>query len=385
VSSPWKIISIFFIAAYRGENMDNKVKVIKSEKSWMESNAIHQLEKIAELEGIVKAVGLPDLHVGKTPVGASFVTKDIIYPHIVGNDIGCGMALFSTGISRGKFKFDKVRGKLQRLDGLASVDTSQLTENIDLPMKEALGTIGSGNHFAEFQQIEKIYDEEALEEIGISKGDIYLLVHSGSRGYGEYILRKYIEKYSCQKGLKEDSEGYKEYFEEHDTAVEFGKYNRELIAYRLLTTIGAKDSVKVLDSVHNSITVKEINGEKLYVHRKGAAPADIGYVVIAGTRGSNSYIVKPEANTFEYAFSVAHGAGRRWNRLSAKERLENVYPDKSMREKLLGSNLIYSDRNVLYEEAPEAYKSIDKVIEDMMNEGMIKLVASLKPLITYKA
>jgi release factor H-coupled RctB family protein len=365
--------------------MESKVKVIKTEKSWVESNAIEQLEKVSELKGVVKAVGLPDLHFGKTPVGASLVTKDIIYPHLIGNDVGCGMALFGTGISKGKFKFDKVRGKLQRLEGLESVDISHLIEDVDLPMKEALGTIGSGNHFAEFQQIEKVYDEEALEEIGLSKGEVFLLVHSGSRGYGEYILRKYIDRYSCQNGLKEDSEAYKEYFEEHDRAVEFGKVNREMIAYRILSTIGSKDSTKFLDSVHNSIVIKEEDGEKLFVHRKGAAPADIGYVVIAGTRGSNSYIVKPKADNFDYAYSVAHGAGRRWNRLSCKERLETVYPDKWSREKFLASNLIYNDRRVLYEEAPEAYKSIDKVIEDMLNEDMIELVATLKPLITYKA
>lgn len=365
--------------------MENKVKVIQTEKSWMESNAIEQLEKVSELKGVIKAVGFPDLHFGKNPVGASLVTTDIIYPHLVGNDVGCGMALFSTGINKGKFKFDKVRGKLQRLEGLENVDISHLLEQVELPMKEALGTIGGGNHFAEFQQVDKIYDEAALKEIGLNKSEIYLLVHSGSRGYGEYILRKYIDKYSCQNGLRENSEGYKEYFEEHDKAVNFGKTNREMIAYRLLTTIGAKDSNKLLDSTHNSIAIKEHEGKRLYVHRKGAAPADIGYIIIAGTRGSNSYIVKPKANNLEYAYSVAHGAGRRWNRFSCKERLETVYPDKSKREKLLGSNLIYNDRRVLYEEAPEAYKSIDKVIEDMLGEDMIELVASLKPLITYKA
>jgi release factor H-coupled RctB family protein len=364
--------------------MNNKVKIIKSEKSWMESNAIEQLEKVAELEGIIKAVGLPDLHVGKTPVGASFLTKEIIYPHIIGNDIGCGMALFSTGISKGKFKFDKVRGKLERLNGLGNVDISHLTENIDLPMKEALGTIGSGNHFAEFQQLEKIYDEDALGEIAADKGQIYLLVHSGSRGYGEYILRKYIEKYSAQKGLQEDSEGFNDYFKEHNKALEFARLNRELIAYRLLDTINAKENMKLLDSVHNGISIKEVNGERIYVHRKGAAPSDIGNVIIAGTRGSNSYIVKPKGNSYDYAFSVAHGAGRRWNRFSCKERIQNVYPDKSVREKLLASNLIYNDKSVIYEEAPEAYKSIDKVIEDMLNEDIIKLIATLKPLITYK-
>lgn len=365
--------------------MGNIVKVVKSEKSWIESNAIDQLKKVAELEGIIRAVGQPDLHIGKTPVGASFVTKLIIYPHLIGNDIGCGMALFSTGINKSKFKFDKVRGKLERLDGLTSVDISHLIEDVDFPMKEALGTIGSGNHFAEFQQIDKIYDENELEKLGINKGYIYLLVHSGSRGYGEYILRKYIDKYSCQNGIKENTEGYTEYFKEHDNAVKFGVLNRELIAYRLLSTIGGKDAVKVLESVHNSINIREINEEKLYIHRKGAAPADVGCVVIAGTRGSNSYIVKPKADSLEYAFSVAHGAGRRWNRLSCKERLEHVYPNKSTREKLLASNLIYSDRSVIYEEAPEAYKTIDKVIEDMLNEDMIQVIATLKPLITYKA
>lgn len=364
--------------------MDNKVKIVKSEKSWMESNAIDQLEKVAELDGIVKAVGLPDLHVGKTPIGAAYMTKGVIYPHIIGNDIGCGMALFSTGIKRGKFKFDKVRGKLERLEDLENVDISHFIENVDLPAKEALGTIGSGNHFAEFQAVEKIYDEIAFEEIGMDKSSIYLLVHSGSRGYGEYILRKYIERYSCQKGLKEDSEPFKAYMEEHNTALEFARLNRELIAYRLLTIIGGKESVKVLDSVHNGISVKEMYGEKLYIHRKGAAPSDVGYIVIAGTRGTNSYIVKPEEKLYGYVFSVSHGAGRRWNRLSCKERLENVYPDKSVREKILASNLIHRDRSVIYEEAPEAYKSIEKVIEDMLNENMISIVATLTPLITYK-
>lgn len=365
--------------------MEDKINIVKSEKSWIESNAVDQLVKISQFNGIIKAVGLPDLHAGKTPVGVSFVTKEVIYPHLIGNDIGCGMSLFSTGINKGKFKFDKIRGKLQRLEGLSGIDISHLIEKIDLPAKEALGTIGSGNHFAEFQQIETVYDEEALGDLRIDKSSVYLLVHSGSRGYGEYILKKYMEKYSCQKGLKEGEEDYKEYFQEHDIAVKFGKLNRELIAYRLITIIGGRENIKLLDSTHDSITIKESRDEKLYIHRKGAAPADIGPVIIAGTRGSNSYIVKPQADSLEYGFSVAHGAGRRWNRQACRDRLEIVYPDKSIREKLLGRNLIFSDRSILYEEAPEAYKSIDKVIDDMLNVGMIKLIATLKPLITYKA
>lgn len=372
------------IFVFKGENMNNKIKVVKSEKSWIETAAIDQLEKTAELDGIIKAVGLPDLHVGKTPVGAAYITKDIIYPHIIGSDIGCGMALFSTGIKRGKFKFDKMFGKLFRLGGLENIDISEKIENIDLPFKESLGTIGSGNHFAEFQEVSEVFDEKAFEEIGMEKSSVYLLVHSGSRGYGEYILQDCIRKHSCQNGLKTDSEAFKEYWEEHQKAVEYARLNRELIAYRLLDTVSGKEDKKLLESVHNAITKKETDDGTIYVHRKGAVPSDVGYIVIAGTRSTKSYIIKPEEGLYDYCYSVSHGAGRRWPRFDCKKRLQHVYEDKVLRERKLASTLICKDKNVVYEEAPEAYKSIEKVVEDMLSEKMIKLVASLNPLITYK-
>jgi release factor H-coupled RctB family protein len=364
--------------------MESKVKVVKSEKSWVETNAIDQLEKTAELDGIVKAVGLPDLHVGKTPVGAAYITKDIIYPHIIGSDIGCGMALFSTGIKRGKFKFDKMFGKLFRLGGLENVDISELIKEVDLPFKESLGTIGAGNHFSEFQEVSEIFSQEDFDKIGMEKGNIYLLVHSGSRGYGEYIIQGCIRKHSCQNGLKLDSEAFNEYWQEHEKAVKYAGLNRELIAYRILNVIGAKENIKLLDSVHNSITKKEIEGEEFYIHRKGAAPSDIGCIVIAGTRSTKSYIIKPEEGLFDYCYSVSHGAGRRWPRFDCKQRLQHVYPDKTLRDRKLASSIICRDKSMIYEEAPEAYKSIERVIEDMLEEKMIKLVASLNPLITYK-
>lgn len=364
--------------------MNNKIKIVKSEKSWIESNAVEQLEKVAELPGIVKAVGLPDLHVGKTPVGASFVTKDIIYPHIIGNDIGCGITLFSTGIKKSKFKTHKIINKLERLNGIQNIDINFLIEDIDFPFKEKLGTIGSGNHFAELQEIDTIYDSDAIERIGIDRNNIFLLVHSGSRSYGEYILRKYIEEYSCQKGLKVSSDVFYRYFSEHDNAVDFSKLNRELISYRILKAINSKDNKKLLDSVHNSISKKKLNDEVYYIHRKGAAPSDVGYVVVAGSRGSKSYIVEPTDSFFEYGFSISHGAGRKWPRFGCKEKLEKIYSKKSIRQNKFSSNIIYKDKNLIYEEAPEAYKNIERVIEDMINEKMIKLIASLNPLITYK-
>lgn len=364
--------------------MDNKIKIVQSEKSWMESAATEQLKKVAELEGIIKAVGLPDLHPGKTPVGASFISKDIIYPHIAGNDIGCGMAMFSTGLKKQKFKLDKIINKLEKINGIENVDITEFLEDVDFPLKEKLGTIGSGNHFAEFQEIDNIYDKEAFEEIKLDKGCIYLLVHSGSRSYGEQILRKYIEEYSCQNGLKAGTEAFNNYFSDHDKAVEYAALNREMIAYRILSTVNAKENIKLLDSVHNSITKKEIDGEEAYIHRKGAAPSDVGYVVIAGSRGSKSYIVKPEENLIDYAFSVSHGAGRKWARFGCKEKLENVYSKKAVRQNNIVQNLICNDKNLIFEEAPEAYKNIERVIEDMLDEKMITLVASMNPILTYK-
>lgn len=362
-----------------------KIKIVKSEKSWIESNAVEQLIKASELKGIIKAVGLPDLHPAKTPVGASFITKDIIYPHLIGNDIGCGMAFFTTGIKKNKFKLDKVIKKLESINGLDNVDISLLLQNIDMPFKDKLGTIGSGNHFAEFQQIEDIYDADMLQKIGIDKNNIFLLVHSGSRSYGEYILRKYIEKYSCQNGLTIDCEGFNEYYVEHENALEYAKLNRELIAYRILQTINAKENIKFLDSVHNGISKKEVNGDTYFIHRKGASPSDVGYIVIAGSRGSKSFIVKPNDNLLDYGFSISHGAGRKWGRYGCKEKLEHIYSKKALRENNLTMNLICRDKNVIYEEAPEAYKNIERVIADMLEEKMITLVASLTPILTYKA
>ncbi|KNF07728.1 tRNA-splicing ligase RtcB [Gottschalkia purinilytica] len=364
--------------------MNRKITVVKGEKSWIESNAIEQLKRVSELEGIVKAVGLPDLHVGKIPVGASFVTKDIIYPHIIGNDIGCGMTIFSTDIRKNKFKIDKIIKRLEKLNGIENVDITKFLKNIDLPFKEKLGTIGSGNHFAEFQEIDQVFDHETLKNISIDKNQIYLLVHSGSRSYGEYILKKYIEKYSCQNGLKIDCDEFQEYLNEHNKAVDFATLNRELIAYRILSCINGKEHKKILDSVHNGIEKKEIDGEIYYIHRKGATPSDLGCVVVAGSRGSKSYIVKPKDNLIEYAFSISHGAGRKWSRFGCKEKLENIYSKKSIRQNKLIHNLICNDKNIIYEEAPEAYKNIERVIEDMIDAKMIKLVASLNPIITYK-
>ena len=100
--------------------MDNiKPIIIASDKSWIEGEAIRQLEITARLPGTERAVGLPDLHPGKgIPIGAAFLSKDVIYPHLVGNDIGCGMGLWRTDMAVNKFKLDKSVKKLRGFEDL---------------------------------------------------------------------------------------------------------------------------------------------------------------------------------------------------------------------------------------------------------------------------
>ena len=137
----------------------SNIKIITSEKNWLEQTAINQLNGLAALPGIVKVVGLPDLHAGKSPVGAVAVTERMIYPQLIGGDIGCGMGLYSTGIERRKFKLGRWVTKLNNIRELADIPAVNPYEEPS-PIYD-LGTIGGGNHFAEFQMVEKMYDQEA--------------------------------------------------------------------------------------------------------------------------------------------------------------------------------------------------------------------------------
>ena len=108
-------------------------------------------------------------------------------------------------------------------------------------------------------------------------------------------------------------------------------------------------------------------------------------MVVPGSRGALSYLLKPVSEQWENLWSLAHGAGRKWNRKSCKERLSSKYTAKDFLYTSLGSRVICHDKTLLYEEAPQAYKNIETVIEDMKREGLVKVIATLKPVITYKA
>lgn len=365
----------------------DKIKIIKNDKCFIESNAIEQLNSVSNLENLIRAVGFPDLHYGKGPIGAVIDVKNKIYPHLIGNDIGCGMMFIKSNIIKRKFKKDKILRKLEKIENLKNIeninDFNNFNDFDDSSNSEEkypifnFGTIGGGNHFAEFQILDEVFDNEEFEKLNFNKDDIMMLVHCGSRNYGEEILKKYLN----YDGLDCNSEIAKEYLKEHDKALVWAKINRKEVADKLTKYLGFSIENEVtIDCYHNFVEQKD----DIFVHRKGAVSSEKGMVVIPGSRGSLSYIVMPTNNKEISGFSLCHGAGRKWPRNLCKGRLENKYTKESIKETKLKSSVICHDSNLLYEEAVEAYKNIDVIINCLVEYDLIKVVATMKPLITFK-
>ena len=115
--------TLFYLSAYEGEfdlEKENCI-LISSGKNWMEQAAKDQLLAVSRLPGVVKAVGLPDLHPGRIPVGTAVLSRGVLYPHLLGNDIGCGMSLFDTGVKKKKFKQEKWVSRLEAVRELEDI------------------------------------------------------------------------------------------------------------------------------------------------------------------------------------------------------------------------------------------------------------------------
>ena len=371
---------------------DTYIKVFANRSVWIEDAAIQQLHTTAtNLDGICAAVGLPDLHPGRGyPVGAAFFSVGRLYPALVGGDIGCGMSLYATDLAVHKTSASKLEKAVGNIDGplpeelLEAVDSEQLQQIAqtcgvaDLAyLQESLGTIGGGNHFAELQQVETLYEEGALD-----KRRVHLMVHSGSRGLGSAILREHVDRFS-HDGLAAGTDAATQYLQQHNAAIDYAQLNRRSIAQRLLRAIRS-DGNAVLDITHNHVIAHHWQGQDGFLHRKGATPADKGLVVIPGSRGDYSYLVRPVAGRHEALDSLAHGAGRKWARTDCMGRLRPRFTLDELLRTRFGSTVVCADRELVYEEAPQAYKDVDSVVASLQEAGLVELVARLKPLLTYK-
>lgn len=241
-------------------NPDCSINIL-AKNAIIDAQSINQLETTARtLPGIIHAVAQPDLHPGtRFPIGAVFVSEGWIHPPLIGGDIGCDMAWYTIKLSRANVEGDKGRKiaeKLRDLEGAWRTHQDRkylLRENVSgkeqicsagEPWDRSLGTIGTGNHFAEIQVVEEITAN--LGEISISRpqhllyeGELVLLVHSGSRGCGGDILKHYTA--TGHDSVHEADLLTLQYLTEHNRACAWAARNRDLIASRFLACLEPGD------------------------------------------------------------------------------------------------------------------------------------------------
>ena len=366
-------------------DISEKFRIYSTPENWLEGDAVAQFKQVAAWDGIIAGAGFPDLHPGRgIPVGAAFVSCNIIYPALIGSDIGCGMTLAISDLPLRKWKPERIFRALgddpeTRLHQTSLHILDDMPESVEDPAG-MLGTLGHGNHFAEFMAVENIEDEELAAQVGLERDKICLLVHSGSRNYGDRLWREFAAEHA-HNGVKADSAAGCDYLSGHDRLLAWAKFNRDLIV-QAFGNICSCNFTTVCESVHNSITPL---ADGKFLHRKGAAAADTGQpVLIAGSRGSYSYLVMPQGNVDDYCRSLAHGAGRKWNRLSTRVRMRGKYSVQELQKTRLGSRVLCPDKDLLFEEAPEAYKNIERIIRDLQEFDLVKVIARFCPKLNCK-
>lgn len=296
-------------------------------------------------------------------------------------------------------------------------DASLVSKRAKQRGRDQLGTIGSGNHFLEIQEVVEVYDDGIAKQFGLFLGQITVMIHTGSRGLGHQTCTDYvqlmdrvIENYGITLPDRElacapfQSKEGQEYFHAMAASANFAWTNRQVITYKIrkawerILGGGEKNRLTVLYDVAHNIAKLEKHGDKEYiVHRKGATRAfgpghsDLPEkynktgqpVLIPGSMGTYSYILAGMKESAELAFgSACHGAGRRMSRARAKKSLSY---DK-LKEELQKYGVIVrsGSRGGLLEEAPEAYKDIEKVVDVTHNAGIAKKIVKLKPLAVIK-
>lgn len=278
-----------------------------------------------------------------------------------------------------------------------------------------LSTIGGGNHFIEIGVIERILDRTTADFYNLSEGYLTVMIHTGSRGFGHQIctdfsksMKKDAKKYNLHipnSGLASvpiNSKEGRDYLGAMSCAVNFAYCNRQWITDDLRKAfsevLGGHDTDYdlglVYDITHNTARFETIKGKKILVHRKGATRAlpaghpdnppayrEVGHpVLIPGSMGSASYVVKAESSLENVFNSVNHGAGRVLSRTAAKKTIA-VEDLKSKMGKIIISGTSYK---AFLDEAPQAYKNIDLVVDTLADINMIRKVVSLFPLAVIK-
>lgn len=400
--------------------MPPHARVIAQPDVWMEGDGVAQFARAATLPGCVRAVAMPDLHAGKGPVGAVFATDVPVYPHLLGGDVGCGVrvvattlrasgrdalvrrvaqtwdddvlagpdddALFAAAYREGVRGLASLEGLPDALRALAAAEPAVEVgdDDADVAWRDghgaSLGTVGGGNHFAEIAEVGEVRDDEAAAALGLAKGRLVVVAHSGSRGLGSALARRWGD------ATRYGDEAQR-YLADMAGACRFAQANRFALAFRLLRALGAARGSKLaggFDVTHNDVRREAVAGAPAWVHRKGAAPAGEGQpTIVLGSRGAPSWVLRGAGDEAGLR-SVAHGAGRRMGRGEARAKLKAKYTRAELVGTKLGGRVLCDDPELLYEEHPDAYKPIGPVVQSLVDAGLATPVASLVPVVTVK-
>lgn len=378
----------------------------------IEDEALTQLKNLSRLPFIAKngIACMPDVHAGKgSTVGTVIATDRAIIPAAVGVDIGCGMNAVRTSLKASDLpdSLKSIRNQIERDIPLGAGGRVQGDFDIELRMRRLptasvalcdnlnesitpeywkkaapqLGTLGSGNHF-----IELCIDENQ---------DVWIMLHSGSRGIGNMIGSYYIEKAkkhmesffitlpdSDLAYLPEDTDDFDAYMEAVQWAQDYALENRKVMMELTLDALRRHMDVpftitqEAINCHHNYVEKEHHFGRNLWVTRKGAIRAregDLG--IIPGSMGQKSYIVRGRGNLESYC-SCSHGAGRKMSRAQAKR----LFTVEDLIQQTEGVEC-RKDAAVI-DEIPASYKDIDVVMANQTD--LIEVVHTLKQILCVK-
>jgi tRNA-splicing ligase RtcB len=433
---------------------------------------LQQVRNVAFLPGIVGySIAMPDMHWGYGfPIGgvaAVDAKEGVISPGGVGYDINCGVRLAivpmpfkdlseskkrrlideiyhqvpsgvgighkkGSGLSDSDYQQIAKKGArwsveqgygfahdLEHMEShgvIEGADLSAVSEEAKMRGRNQLGSIGSGNHFAEIGLVEQIFSPEIATAWGVGEGQIYILIHSGSRGFGHQVCQDTLNSFVRKKldeGLPDrqlvcapiQSREGQDYFAAMATAANYAFNNRQQIlhavrqAFKVVLGINPEEIKLLYDVCHNIAKFEEhvVDGKKrkLCVHRKGATRAygkgaaelsplfqETGQpVMVPGDMGRASYLMVGLGNTLTWC-SACHGAGRARSRHESHRAWNHKDPLKYMES--IGVDVRAASMKTITEEMPDAYKDVNAVVEAVQEAKLADKVARLRPKLIVK-
>ncbi len=441
----------------------------------VEEEALDQLRNGACLPGVVGCCGMPDIHSGYgLPIGGVLAVdaeSGVVSPGAVGVDINCGVRAASvpmrhreiepylekllqkivhvvgTGVGgKTRSKIGKVRGQQFRdlvERGVSALVSLGYATEADVECTEEqgrlvpaslsdvsqraiergegqIGTLGSGNHFLEIQRVAEVYDPEVAKAFGLELGGVCLMIHCGSRGFGEQICQDYLqtmsramEKYGIHPPSKnlasvpiKSPEG-RAYLSAMACAANYAWVNRQVILHEVRGVfereLGIERIDLIYDVAHNIAKFEQYGRRKVLVHRKGATRAfpaghpavperykAVGQpAIIPGSMGTPSFIVVGTEDILRETWgSVNHGAGRIMSRAAAigqpKKGRAGLVTEQQFRESMRGIVYMSGSGENLLDEAPAVYKDSVEVVDSLADIGLVRKVVKLMPIAVLK-